>query len=492
MRALISYGVAGLILIAGAIWLGSGVFVTGGKGPGNGERPIVAVVSNDKPVSADPVLSAEVDAKSKAAEEAKKAADAAKAEADTAATALNAADTEAKKRELAEELEAKRLAAEKAKTAADAAKKAADDAAAAHKTAEEEATKLKTELDAVNTISQRVAEAGSETGKEQSVRTETFAVQAFPIDVPLRGRTKAKSMTTITPETTGIVSAINVTKGQAVKPGDVICTLDEGTRAAAVAQAEAALAQAQVDFDTNKQLRGKGLATANSANALESALKAAQAGFDQAKAEFDRTQVKTEVAGIVQDPLAMVGSMLSPGQPCATVVELDPMLFVASVPEARIGLAKLGLKAKIDTVTGQSVEGEVSYIASLADEATRSFPIEIQIPNKDGKVLSGVTATATVTMGTVPAHLLPQSVLTLDDQGALGVRTVKDGVVEFYPITIVSDSRQGVWVTGLPPTADVITMGQEYVISGQKVNATNVTGTAVSKEAEAAAEGVKS
>jgi multidrug efflux system membrane fusion protein len=310
--------------------------------------------------------------------------------------------------------------------------------------------------------------------------------------VPLRGRTKAKSTVTVTPETTGIVSAVNVVKGQTVAKGDIICTIDQGARAAAVAQAEAALAQAQVDFDTNKSLREKGLAAANTVNALESALKAAQAGFDQAKLEFDRTTVKSWVAGVVQDPIVTVGTMLAAGQPCATVVELDPMLFVANVPEARIARAELGLPASVETVTGQKVEGKVSYIASLADEATRSFPVEIEIPNADGKVLSGITATATVTMGTVPAHLLPQSVLTLNDEGALGVRTVKDGVVEFYPVTIISDSREGVWVTGLPPTADVITMGQEYVVPGQKVNATNVTGTPASSEAEAAAEGVQS
>src|SRR5690606_2940980 len=126
---------------------------------------------------------------------------------------------------------------------------------------------------------------------------------------------------------------VKVTKGQKVAIGDVLCTLDQGTRAAAVAQAEAGLAQAQANFDTNAALRAKGLAAANTATALEAALKAAQAGFDQAKAEFDRTQVVTKVAGVVQDPLATVGSVLSPGVPCATVVELDPMLFIGTVPE---------------------------------------------------------------------------------------------------------------------------------------------------------------
>lgn len=407
MRALYSYGVAGLILVAGAAWLGTGTLVAGGNGPGNGETPIISLIDKNAEV-------------------------------------------------------------------ADAGHHAEG------------------EVDPHQTIAQRVAESTGAAAPLQSVRTETYQVQAYPIEVPLRGRTKAKSVVTITPETSGVVTAVSVTKGQKVAPGDMLCSLDQGTRAAAVAQAEAALAQAQVNFDTNKALRDKGLAAANTANALEAALKAAQSGFDQAKAEFDRTTVTTQVAGVVQDPIATVGSMLSPGMPCATIVELDPMLFVANVPEARIARAELGLAAKVTTVTGQEVDGKVSYISALADEATRSFPIEIELPNKDGKVLSGITASAIVSLGTIPAHLLPQSVLTLDDDGTLGVRTVKDEVVEFHPVTIVSDSRAGVWVTGLPPKVDVITMGQEYVVPGQKVEATNVTGTQDAVSTGAAAEGVKS
>jgi membrane fusion protein, multidrug efflux system len=407
MRAIYSYGVAGLILVAGAAWLATGTLVAGGHGPGNGEKAIIPALH-------------------------------------------------------------------------------ADASAGGHSEGE---------VDPHLTIAERVAEAAGAEGTLQSVRTQTFQIQAFPIEVPLRGRTKAKSTATITPETTGVVKAVNVTKGQRVEVGDLLCTLDQGTRAAAVATAQASLAQAQADYDTNAALREKGLAAANTANALEAALKAAQSQYDQAKAEFDRTQVKTTVAGVVQDPVATVGSMLSPSTPCATVVELDPMLFVGTVPEARIGLAKLGLKAKVQTVTGKEVDGEVSYIAPTADDATRSFPVEIQMANTDGSVLSGITATATVEMGTLPAHLLPQSVLTLNDEGAIGVRAVESGEVKFYPVTIVSDSREGVWVTGLPPKVDVITVGQEFVVPGQKVDATNVTGTETTETGAspaAATEGVQS
>lgn len=337
------------------------------------------------------------------------------------------------------------------------------------------------EIDPHQTIAERVAQSSGAAAPLQSVRTKTFDIQAYPIEVALRGRTKAGATVTVTPETSGAVTAVNVKKGQIVKPGDLLCTLDRGVREANVAQAQASLAQAQQQFDTNASLIKKGLAASNTQSQYESALKAAQAALDSANTELGRTEVRAKVAGVVQDPIAEVGAIISAATPCATIVQLDPMLFVANVPESQIQYARTGLKATIETVTGLKADGTVSYVAAVADEATRSFPAEIQVPNADGKVLSGLTATAVVSIGTLPAHLLPQSVLTLDDNGVLGIRAVEDGVVKFYTVNIVSDSREGVWVTGLPAKIDVITVGQEYVVPDQKVNATNEAETPASE-----------
>lgn len=405
MRAVYSYGIAGIIVLALGAWLATGVLITGGNGPGKGERPIIGLVAEQ--------------------------------------------DGEA--------------------------------APSGH---------LKQgEIDPHLTIAEREAEVNGTSAPTQAVRTVTYSVRPMAIDVPLRGRTRAKASVTVMPETQGVVEAVHVQKGQAVAIGDLICTLDRGTRAAAVAQAEAALAQAQQDYDTNVALRDKGLQPANSGRAMEVALRAAETNLDNARAELDRTEVRSPVSGVVQDPLAQVGNMLGAGSPCATVVQLDPMLFTAAVPEARVGYARLGLPATITAITGQTVEGKVSYISSTADPATRSFAIEIEIPNADGKVLDGVTAEAVVNVGTAPAHLLPQSVLTLDDEGVLGVRAVQtDSTVAFYPVTIVKDTREGVWVTGLPASVDIITVGQEFVQAGQTVEATNVP----PGEDQAPAEGIAS
>lgn len=334
------------------------------------------------------------------------------------------------------------------------------------------------DVDPALTIAQRNEATTGASAPLQSVRTQVYTAKPMPIEVPLRGRTEAKASVTAVAETAGTVDVMHVSKGQRVNAGDLLCTLDQGTRAANVAQARAALAQAQLAFDTNVDLRERGLAAPNTANAVEVALAQAQAGLDNAQAELDRTEIKAKVAGLVQDPIATAGSMLNAGSPCATIVQLNPMVFTGMVPEAHIGLAKTGLEADIKTVTGQNVVGKVTYISSIADSATRAFRAEIEIPNDDYAIRDGVTAEAVVKIGTAPGHLLPQSVLTLDDDGVLGVRTVEDGVVAFYPITIVSDTREGVWVTGLPISADVITIGQENVTAGQRVEASPATAAA--------------
>lgn len=409
MRALFSYGVALLILVGIGGWLATGTLVVGGSGPGNGEKPIISVIEGSEH---GPLHNTLADAGV-----------------------------------LAEHPEP--------------------------------------ETDPAMTIAQRNEAEGGENAVLPTVQTVTYTAKPMQIDVPLRGRTQAKASVTSMAETAGIVDAVHVTKGQQVAVGDALCTLDRGTRVAAVAQGEAALAQAnaglvqaQLDFDTNAELRSKGLAAPNTGRAVEVALSgakaavsSAQAGLDNAQAELDRTEIKAKVAGVVQDPVAVAGSMLSQGAPCATIVQLNPMVFLGQVPESRIGLARTGLDATITTVTGTQVKGKVTFISSTADNATRSFPVEIEFANDDLSVRDGLTAEATVTLGSTLGQLLPQSVLTLDDKGTLGVRTVEDGKVAFHPVTIVSDTRDGMWVTGLPNSADVITVGQENVSAGQAVNA---------------------
>ncbi len=114
----------------------------------------------------------------------------------------------------------------------------------------------------------------------------------------------------------------------------------------------------------------------------------------------------------------------------------------------------------------------MTFISRAADPNTRTFRVEVEVPNKDLKIRDGQTAEIVIAAEGKAAHLLPQSVLTLNDDGELGVRVVtKDNEADFVPVGVLRDSVDGIWLSGLPDNADVIVIGQEYVVAGVPVEA---------------------
>ena len=161
---------------------------------------------------------------------------------------------------------------------------------------------------------------------------------------------------------------------------------------------------------------------------------------------------------------------MQPGGACGTVIQLDPIKIVGFVTEEDVSRVMLGAPAQARLTEGRNVSGTVSFVSRSADALTRTFRIEMTVPNADLTLRDGQTAEIAVEAEGAPAHLLPQSALTLDDEGRLGVRTVDgDSRARFMPVAFLRDTRDGVWVAGLPDTADVITVGQEFVTDGVPV-----------------------
>ena len=152
------------------------------------------------------------------------------------------------------------------------------------------------------------------------------------------------------------------------------------------------------------------------------------------------------------------------------MIQQSPFLIVGAVAERDVAKIKVGDKGIARLVTGEEVEGVLRFVATSADEATRTFDVELEVPNTEGTLRDGVTAEFEVFASSEDAYLMPRSALTLDDAGKIGVRTV-DGknIVGFAPIRIVGESDNGVWVAGPTGTFDVITRGQDFVRAGQEV-----------------------
>lgn len=185
--------------------------------------------------------------------------------------------------------------------------------------------------------------------------------------------------------------------------------------------------------------------------------------------ELNRTEVKSPFSGYIES-VVKPGNFIERGQVCATIIQLDPIIFVAEVPEISIAKVKVGQNVDINLVTGQKVSGILSFVSKSASPATKTFRVEVEIQNKDGLIKDGLTADLIIKTDKVKAHKISPSILILDDDGKLGVRiTNTENIVEFYEIEIVQDSPEGLRATGIPEGSNIIIQGQGFVEEGQLV-----------------------
>lgn len=310
----------------------------------------------------------------------------------------------------------------------------------------------------------------------QKVRFKTISPETREQVLSLRGRTEAASIVQVRAETSGVVEERLVEKGDFVKEGDLLCRLDAGVRKSAVLQAKTSLIQAQTDYEAHKQLQEQGYTTNSKLLGMLSAKDAASASLEQAEKELENINIIAKASGTAQDPIAEIGNLLNPGDICATIVQSNPMKFIGQVSERSVAAIKNGDKAIVGLVSGEQVAGEIRYIAPTADQQTRTFRVEIEIPNDQNTIRDGITATANIALASDQAFQIKASWLTLADDGTIGVRVIDDSdVVKFVQLKILAQTPDTMWVSGLTDGQRVITVGQEYVAAGQKVIAVEET-----------------
>jgi membrane fusion protein, multidrug efflux system len=299
-----------------------------------------------------------------------------------------------------------------------------------------------------------------------------------------RGRTEAARQVDVRAETTGLVQSEPLRRGAFVTAGQVLCQLAPGTRAAQadeararLSEAKARLTEAETNADAAIRLNEGGYATEtrriSATAALEAAragMQAAEAGVAASEAEIERLTISAPFEGLLETDTAELGALLQPGGACATIIQLDPIKIVGFIAEADVDRIAVGAMAGARLVSGREVAGRVTFLSRSADVATRTFRVELTVPNSDLSIRDGQTAEMLIESEGTLAHLLPASSLTLDDDGTLGVRVVTaDWTAAFVPVTMLRDSVTGVLVTGLPESAEVIIVGQEYVTDGTPI-----------------------
>jgi multidrug efflux system membrane fusion protein len=256
-----------------------------------------------------------------------------------------------------------------------------------------------------------------------------------------------------------------------VVKGQVLCEIATDDRAALVTEALATLAQAEIEYDGALSLQSDNLLAEAQVAQTAARLESARAILLRRELDLSRTKVTAPFSGVIETQPLVVGDLARVGDVCATLINLDPILVEVSVSERDVGELRLGGIANARTSTGQYLEGTITFVGSQSDEVTRTYLAEITIPNPDYEIRAGLTAVVDLPGEAVKAHRVSPSLFTLNDAGVLGLRTIdRENRVEFYPVSILEDSPDGAWVTGLPERTRLITIGHEFAAEGQIVD----------------------
>jgi multidrug efflux system membrane fusion protein len=312
--------------------------------------------------------------------------------------------------------------------------------------------------------------ANPQAASETTVKVIRSLAQPYEAGVILQGRTVASRSVDLRAEVAGRVDKIVVDRGQPVNEGQEIIRLAVNDREARLAQARANLTQREMQAQAARELAKQSFQSQVKLAEAEAQLAQAKADVARFQLDLQNTRVKAPFDGKFDTRLVDEGALLNLGDKIGTVVDLDPIKVTAQLSERNVGEAKVDLPAKIVLSSGKTLEGKVSYLASVSDPNTRTFTIEVLAPNPDNAVLAGVAAQLRLPFGQNTAHRISPSVMTLSDEGKIGVKSVDDeNKVRFWPVEILDDGPEGTWVAGLPDQLTLIVVGQEYVAVGQKV-----------------------
>lgn len=309
-------------------------------------------------------------------------------------------------------------------------------------------------------------------GERRIATVRVREIEAEPIEreIVLNGRTEAARRVELRAETSGRVIALGAGRGARVLAGAALVTLDPRERRAVVAQAEAALAMREIEHEAAARLGERGFQAETKVAEAKANLEAAKAALEQAQFALVHTRITAPFTGVLDQRLVEFGDFVDIGDVVGRVIELDPLVVSGEVAERDVHRVTPGMAGHARLVGGTELDGRVRYVAREADPATRTFRIELEVPNPDFRYPAGVSAELRLVDERLLAHRLPAALLVLDDQGVLGVKSVDDNdEVVFHRADIIRADAEAVWLAGLPERLRLITVGQGFVRPGDQV-----------------------
>jgi membrane fusion protein, multidrug efflux system len=289
-------------------------------------------------------------------------------------------------------------------------------------------------------------------------------------EIIVSARTEPNRAVELRAETDGRVVVLGAERGSAVRAGERIVAFDIRDRNARLEQARRLVAFAELRYEGARKLADQQFVPETQIAELLSEVAAARAALEAIELEVANTTVAAPFDAVLQERAVELGDYVNVGDTVAELVDTDPLIVVGEVAERDVHELRVGNSGFAALATGESIEGRIRYVAPVAASTTRTFRVELAIPNPDAELRAGMTAEMRLAADNVVVHSLSPAFLSLDAAGAVGVKTVDAfDRVAFHAITIVNSSDHDVSVSGLPEEIRLITIGHGYVEPGELV-----------------------
>ena len=303
------------------------------------------------------------------------------------------------------------------------------------------------------------------------VQVAQYSKQLFEPKLTLRAHTESNRTVNVLAQVAGQISKVLVAEGASVNEGDAICQINAEDRYLRLDQTKANLEQSEIAYRGALKLKTGGYQSDLAISQAKARLATARANLKRAQLNVNNLQVTAPFAGIVENRPVEVGDYVVVGSLCASVVELHPIKITALVSEYDINRIDIGSSALATLGDNQAVSATVVYLAYEANQTTRNYRLEATASNIDRSIRAGLSARLDILLNGVNAHLIPASSVLLNDLGQTVVRVLlKGNLVGSVKVSSLGESRDGIWVSGLPSDVSVITVGQNYIIDGESVD----------------------
>lgn len=303
-------------------------------------------------------------------------------------------------------------------------------------------------------------------------KVQVTLMRAVPVEraITLYGRTEPNRKAELKAETAGKVVELLAKRGDYVQQGEPLVRLEMNERQQQLAQAKALYAQREIEFQGAKKLSSQGFSGKARLAEAQAQLEGAKAQVAQLELDIQNTLIKAPFTGIFNERMVEVGDYLGVGDPIAVMYDIDPIVVRADAGQQDVTLLKRGLEGTARFASGELHKGQVRYLSKVADPGTNTFRVELTLANPEHALFAGLSAELELPLTSSEAIKVTPALLSLDEEGNLGVKTVVDSRVLFNPIQLVKADKDGVWLGGFSGEVNVITLGQGFVRPGDLVD----------------------